>query len=151
MAKKNVKTKDPDGAQGLLPQLVGYEIRRAQARMTADFQRIMGEFEITPGQFGVLTLISENPGISQSALARLVGVERSTMAAVIDRLTGRGLVERRAAVADQRSHALFLSAAGKAFHKKLIPLVEAHEARMTSDLTEAEKAHLLDLLRRITP
>jgi len=79
---------------GILPELIGYHVRRAQLYLFADFARTMADAQITPGQFGVLSLVAANPGLTQSALARAVRIERSTMVAVIDALQGRGLVER---------------------------------------------------------
>ena len=63
---------------------MGYHLRRAQISFFNDFENSMGGVQITPGQFGVITLIAANPGLTQSALARAVGIERSTMIAVID-------------------------------------------------------------------
>ena len=63
---------------------MGYHLRRAQISFFNEFENSMVGFQITPGQFGVITLIALNPGLTQLALARAVGIERSTMVAVID-------------------------------------------------------------------
>ncbi len=133
----------------ILPELVGYHLRRAQSVVFDDFARTMAAQRIAPGQFGVLVLIAANPGLSQSALARAVGVERSTMVEVIDRLQARGLVERRRSAADRRSYALGLSAAGRRLLARLKPMVRRHERRVTKRLDAAEKATLNGLLRRL--
>lgn len=133
----------------ILPELVGYHLRRAQGVVFDDFARTMAARRIAPGQFGVLVLIGANPGLSQSALARAVGVERSTMVGVIDRLQARGLVERRRSAADRRSYALGLSAAGRRLLTRLKPMVRRHERRVTKRLDDAEKATLIGLLRRL--
>lgn len=133
---------------GPLPRLIGYHLRRAQAAVFAHFTENIGG-RATPGQYGVLTLIGANPGLSQSALARAVGVERSTMVAVIDGLEGRGLVERRPSPVDRRSYALILSPAGEALLGELKVLVEAHDRKATEHLDAAGKALLVDLLRRL--
>ena len=132
----------------LLPGLVGYHLRRAQVAVFAHFANSI-EGQATPGQFGVLTLIGANPGLSQSALARAVGVERSTMVAVIDVLEGRGLVERRPSPVDRRSHAMMLTAAGRSLLSRLKAMVEAHDRGATAELGEDEKATLITLLRRL--
>jgi DNA-binding MarR family transcriptional regulator len=133
----------------LLPGLIGYHLRRAQVTVFNDFVRTMAEEKITPGQFGVLTLIRANPGLTQSALARAVGIERSTMVAVIDALEGRTLVERQAAPADRRSYALILTADGERLLERLNPLVLGHEERIARDLNAAERRTLIALLDRI--
>ncbi|MBT4674092.1 MAG: winged helix-turn-helix transcriptional regulator [Rhodospirillaceae bacterium] len=133
----------------ILPGLLGYQLRRAQLRMFNDFAGAMADVSITPGQFGVLVLIEANPGSSQSALARAIGIERSTMVAVIDTLEGRGLVERRASKVDRRSNALVLSEAGAAMMEKLRPIVAGHEDRIAGNLSSAERRQLIDLLTRL--
>jgi DNA-binding MarR family transcriptional regulator len=133
----------------LLPGLVGYHLRRAQAAVFDDFLRTMAAFDVTPGQFGVLTLIGANPGLSQSALARAVGIERSTMVAVIDRLQARSLVQRRPSTADRRSYALTLSAAGWRLLARLKPIVRDHDTRIARNLNDDERATLIRLLRRL--
>lgn len=133
-----------------LPSLVGYHLRRAQIAVFNDFVKTMSGLQITPGQFGVLTLIGANPGLTQSALARAVGIERSTMVAVIDNLESRGLVERRPSPVDRRSYSIVLSDAGVELLAQLKPMVAAHEDRMIADLNEDEKDLLVKLLSRIS-
>ena len=88
--------------------------------------------------------------MTQSALARAVGIERSTMVAVIDALESRGLVERRASPADRRSYALVPSSDGIALLRQLKPLVLEHENRVAADLSREERGLLMQLLSRLT-
>ena len=135
---------------GRLPWLAGYQLRRAQARFFADFRRRMADVPMTPAQYGLLTLIGENPGLSQSALARALGLKRSTMVAAINTFERRGLVERRrGGGGDQRAHALVLTAAGKRLMRELEPRIGEHEAHMLAALSEDEKKQLLYLLEKI--
>ena len=68
------------GERGLdfdeLPTYVGYQVRRTQAKIFAEFEARLGDFDFTPGSFGVLTLIRANPGITQVALAAAFGVDK---------------------------------------------------------------------------
>ncbi len=134
---------------GRLPWLAGYQLRRAQARFFADFRRRMADVPMTPAQYGMLTLIAENPGLSQSALARALGLERSTMVAAIDTLQQRGLVERRPGTRDQRTNALELTDRGTRLMADLAPRIAEHEAHMLAGLSADEKMQLLRLLEKI--
>lgn len=136
---------------GILPELIGYHLRRAQVHMFADFARTMADERMTPGQFGVVSLIGANPGLSQSALARAVGIERSTMVAVIDTLQARGLVQRRPSPLDRRSYSLVLTDEGAALLDRLTPLVRAHERNVARKLSASEKAKLIELLTKLIP
>jgi len=134
---------------GELDGLVGYHVRRAQATIFEDFARHVAELEITPGQFGLLTLIRANPGVSQQDLALAIGLDKSTVNPVIDRLERRGLVTREPADHDRRVKALALSEAGAALHAQVGARVRQHEAGIGDALTQDERTTLLRLLKRI--
>lgn len=136
--------------QGLLPGLVGFNLRRAHNAVSQAFQAAMARFDITPGQFGVLYLILQNTGLSQSELGNALGIDRSTMVAVIDRLEKRGLVVRAPSPSDRRSYALRLSDSGEALVNDMLPCVQQHDATLASGLTEDEQRTLVSLLQRVS-
>jgi DNA-binding MarR family transcriptional regulator len=79
---------------------------------------------MTRAQWVVLSWLELKPGISQVELADLVEVEPITVARLIDRLEGCGLVERRADPKDRRVRRLVLT-------DKALPLLEEiHEYRV---------------------
>jgi DNA-binding MarR family transcriptional regulator len=134
---------------GMLKTLLGYHLRRAQVAVFQHFALAMGEADITPGQFGVLSVIAGNPGLSQTQLGNALGIDRSTVVAVIDRLEGRGLVMRAPAPRDRRSHALRLSEAGTRLLRRLEEMVRAHEREISRDLSAEDQTQLLRLLDRV--
>ena len=71
---------------GMLPGLVGYQLRMAQIAIFRDFADALGEFDVTPGLFGVLVIIESNPDLKQSDVARATHLDRSTVVSVIDNL-----------------------------------------------------------------
>jgi DNA-binding MarR family transcriptional regulator len=154
MSRSNPSTEDRmDPATrlqyGALDRLAGYQLRRAHTRFFANFTERLADHAITPGQLGLLLMIEGNPGISQTALARAVGIERSTLGEFIDKFQERSLVERRGSIVDRRSHALHLTATGTAFVKGVMPAVEAHEEAVMSALSPADRATLVRLLALI--
>lgn len=134
---------------GLLPGLIGYQLRLAQRAIFADFAATVGADGISPGLFGILVVIGENPGLTQQALADAAHLDRSSVVTVIDKLEDRGLVERRAA--DRRSNGLFLAAKGSALLRNLKRKVAQHERRVVQNLSVRERAQLVALLQRILP
>jgi|TARA_B100000315_G_scaffold256954_1_gene304307 DNA-binding MarR family transcriptional regulator len=135
--------------RGVLAELVGYHLRRTQLVVFQKFAEQVGSTQVTPGQFGVLALIQANPGLNQSELGDAMGIDRSTVVAVIDRLETRGIVERQPSPHDRRSNALRLSAAGEALFAEVRELVKAHDRDIASDLSAGERAQLMALLSRI--
>ena len=134
---------------GVLPGLIGYQLRLAQRAIFADFADTVGEGAISPGLFGVLVVIGENPGLTQQALANAAHLDRSSVVTVIDKLEDRGLVERRAA--DRRSNGLFLADKGATLLRGLKREVVRHERRVVQNLSTRERAQLVALLQRILP
>ena len=136
---------------GLLTGLIGYQVRRAQVAVFQHFAGAFAALELTPGQLGALVLIQANPGLSQSALGAALGVDRSTVVPLIDRLEARSLVVRAASPKDRRSHALQISPAGAKLLAQAETAVREHEAAIARRLTPAERGTLLELLARIGP
>jgi DNA-binding MarR family transcriptional regulator len=136
---------------GLLPGLVGYQLRMAQIALFRDFAQGPGGEEVTPGLFGVLVIIEANPDLKQSELARATHLDRSTVVTVIDNLERRGLVERRVALHDRRSNAIRLTADGAALLRKLKRQVSQHEKRLLQNFSAAERETFLVLLKKVFP
>jgi DNA-binding MarR family transcriptional regulator len=141
--------RDAEISLGLLASLLGYNLRRAQLAVFQNFAESVGASELTPGQFGVLVVIDANPGLSQTQLGNALGIDRSTVVAVIDRLEARGLVARQPAPNDRRSHALHLSDGGKTTLRRLTERVRTHEREIARHLSADEQAHLIELLGRV--
>ena len=136
---------------GVLPELVGFQLRMAQIAMFKDFSESLGDLDVTPGLFGVLVIIEANPDLKQSELARATHLDRSTVVSVIDNLERRNIVERRAAPNDRRSNALRLTSEGGALLRKIKHKVGEHEKRLVATLSAAERQTLVKLLKKVFP
>jgi DNA-binding MarR family transcriptional regulator len=134
---------------GVLPGLIGYQLRLAQRAIFADFAQTMNGAGISPGLFGILVIVDANAGLTQQSLADAAHLDRSTVVTVLDKLEQRGLVERRAA--DRRSNGLFLTPQGARLLRSLRRKVARHEKRVVENLSEREREHLVSLLQRILP
>jgi DNA-binding MarR family transcriptional regulator len=136
---------------GLLPSLLGYQLRLAQRAVFSDFADSLGEHDVSPGLFGMLVVIEANPGLKQMQLAKAAHLDRSSLVPALDKLEARGLVMRRAAEHDRRVNGLWLTAQGTSLLKKLKQRVARHEERLAQRLTRSERAQLGQLLARIFP
>jgi DNA-binding MarR family transcriptional regulator len=134
---------------GELPTYVGYQVRRAQARIFSEFEATLKDFDFTPGSFGVLTLIRANPGITQVALAAAFGVDKSTMSPVIFRLEKRGFVRREVLASDRRCHALYFQPAEEAQFLAARDKIRAFEESVAARLSKPEQRELARLLAKL--
>src|ERR1700719_3936530 len=77
---------------GALADFIGFHLRLAQEASFQAFARRVRDLDLRPGRFAVLALIGENPGISQTALGRASGRDKSSLTPALDDLAGRGLI-----------------------------------------------------------
>ena len=151
MGRPPAKTPAAKLDRGLLPSLLGYELRRTQSAVFSDFAATFSTAgaALTPGEFGLLVLVERNAGLSQMTLARALGIDRSTLVPILDRLQSRGLLVRRRSPTDGRTHALALTRAGDKALVRFTGLVRAHEKRIASRLSTAETLRLIGLLEKV--
>lgn len=142
-------TQDTDIAFGTLGDLLGYHLRRAHVATFQNFAKVLDDWNISPGQVGVLALVKSNPGINQTRVGNALGIDRSTLVAVIDRLEERKLIARTPSPTDRRSHALVMTDEGERYLGKLLPQVHEHERQIAADLSADERATLISLLSRV--
>lgn len=148
--RKQSTDASPELDHGILPTLLGYQLRLAQITVFNDFAASARDFDVSPGRFGMLVLVEVNPGVTQTRLAEAVGLDRSTLVAVLDQLEERGLLERRRGV-DRRTNGLWLTRRGKSLVARMKERIRAHEDRLAARLSETERSALLALLRRVGP
>ena len=136
------ETKDPElqldqmPAPGRLPlwSRVGYLVRRLHQIHNAIFVEECKQFGITPVQYGLLTALHYYPGSDQVNLGREVGIDRTNVADVLDRLSDRGLVRRERSQRDRRSMIAFLTPAGEEVHEQARACMMKAQERLLAPL-----------------
>jgi DNA-binding MarR family transcriptional regulator len=108
-------TGDKTVGLGPLANYAGYYLRLAQDASFHAFASGAGEGDIRPGYFTLLTLVRENPGITQTAISQASGRDKSTLTPALRYLEDAGYIERRRIDRDRRAYELHLTPAG-AFH-----------------------------------
>lgn len=134
---------------GVLEELLGYSLRRAQVAMFLAFHAATRGQEITPPRFTALVVIGANPGINQSVLGRVLGIARSGAMALANWFEARGWVERRRSPGDGRAWGLHLTRRGEALVARVRRVVLAEDRRRSSVLTPRERRDLLRLLDKL--
>ncbi|MGV8928748.1 MAG: MarR family winged helix-turn-helix transcriptional regulator [Brevundimonas sp.] len=103
----------------------------------------------TQRQFAVLEAVSHQSGLTQTDLVRATGIDRSTLADLVARMTTRGLLDRETSVVDARAKAVSLSAAGQAALEAARPKVEAADKRILALLPKGKRDGFLSLLSEL--
>src|SRR5262245_57875043 len=115
---------------GPLEGWIGFNLRMAQDASFQAFSRLSQEIGVRPGRFATLTLIGQNPGISQTALSRANSRDKSTLTPLIADLVRRGLVRRTRDRRDRRTYRLTLTSAGHRLLAALTQCAEEHERNL---------------------
>jgi DNA-binding MarR family transcriptional regulator len=134
---------------GALERWVGFNLRMAQAATFAAFSRLSKEIGVRPGRFATLMLIGRNPGISQTALSRANGRDKSTLTPVLEDLVRRGLVRRKRMNNDRRAYRLTLTPAGRKLLDQLTACARRHERNLDRVIGPGDRARFVAILRRI--
>jgi DNA-binding MarR family transcriptional regulator len=135
---------------GPLANWIGFHLRMAQTASFQAFAREAAEVELTqPGRFATLTLIGHNPGISQTALSRANGRDKSTLTPLLNDLVKRGLITREKTQEDRRTYRLTLTADGEVLLRRLTDCARRHEANIERVIGRSDRARFLRTLRRI--
>lgn len=145
-ASKNADD-SPSLAEG--SHLLGYHVRRAHLVIWREFNERVGHGGLRPGQFGLLSAIDNNPGISQIDASRLLDFDKATIVALTLRLEKEGYVTRQQAKEDRRRHELYITPAGKKTLKTLRADLEKLESGFRDKFTANEYTQLISLLERI--
>ncbi len=151
MADEAQRKAGPRGtlARDVLPELLGYHLRRAHGTVVANFAEATTGLDITPGQFGMIALIRANPRLSQVDLAAAIGLDKSTVAPAVDKLVRRKLIARKPSDADRRFNTLTLTPVGETLYQDALVRIRQHEDAISAALTADERQTLIDLLEKV--
>ncbi|MEX2126692.1 MAG: MarR family transcriptional regulator [Xanthobacteraceae bacterium] len=133
----------------VLDTMVGHLTRVVQVRLFQLYYERLRRLRVSPGAFAVLTAIRSNPGVQHGALADALGVHGPNMTKLVDRLVREGWVERRSAANDRRTKGHYLTTTGRAKAEAVLTAGLAHDKRVSSSLSAAERKMLLRLLAKL--
>ena len=103
----------------------------------------------TQRQFAVMEAVSVKEGLTQTDLVKATGIDRSTLADLVSRMTAKGLLTRERSTLDARAKAVRLSAEGQALLDAARPKVEAADRRIMGLLPKGKRDGFLDLLSEL--
>jgi MarR family transcriptional regulator, organic hydroperoxide resistance regulator len=97
----------------------------------------------------VLVALIREPGRAQLTLGAALGLDKTTLTAVLDRLERQGLIIRRPDPADRRVRIPEITEAGRRVQAEIAPSVQAAEAELVGMLSGPERNMLRAALGRL--
>ncbi len=132
-----------------LRQFVGYTMKRAFLDIRDDLIVTLAPLGLRVMTFSALSIVVENPDLSQSQLAQSLRIERSGVVVLVDELEMANLILRNPVQGDRRSYALRATLKGRRLWKQAERKVQAHEKALLAELSDEEQKILNALLCRI--
>jgi DNA-binding MarR family transcriptional regulator len=141
---------DQQRALAELEQIMGFHISLAELAIKAHFQKNFAHLGLTQKQIAVLWLVDSCPGIIQVDIARMLRVQRATIAGVVTILTARGLLRRAGPGTEDARHVpLELTQDGRAALTDSKVAIERHENWVKQRLTAADQRAIATLMGKI--
>jgi DNA-binding MarR family transcriptional regulator len=150
-----VPAQSPDDNQpggGPLPALtdrLGYLLKHAQLRLAELTASALAPLRISGRECAVLIAIDDQAPQSQQEVARRMGVDRTTMVALIDDLENKGLVERRQDPDDRRKNVVALTDTGRTTLRQATAATRKAERRFLGALSDEDGAMLRKALQAV--
>jgi DNA-binding MarR family transcriptional regulator len=121
---------------------LGYLFKRAHLQFGALVTAALSPLGIDNREWAVLICLDDRHPRSQAEIATLVGVDRTTMVALIDSLQKKNLVDRRPHPDDRRKNIIAITPTGHDLRKRAARTVDAVERRFLSVLDDDESPRL---------
>jgi MarR family transcriptional regulator, lower aerobic nicotinate degradation pathway regulator len=127
-----------------------YLLGRAAVHVQALGEHDLQPLGISPREYSVLAVLAEHSPLSQTQVAEILGLDRTTILKLGASLEQLGLVARDRDVHDKRAYAVALTPAGDELRARALELLLDCERRFLAPLSRRERAQLHDLLTRVT-
>ncbi|MFJ8084142.1 MarR family winged helix-turn-helix transcriptional regulator [Streptomyces sp. NPDC096205] len=127
---------------------LGSHLKRAEQALNATKNAVLKPAGLTVAQYAALLYLSENPGISAAALARLCGVTPPTMNTVLKNLQDRALIERTPHAWHRNVLETRLTDEGRTVMRDADERAVRVERALAAEFTEEEREALVGLLGR---
>lgn len=127
-------------------------ISRLEKKLAVELARVFATHGLEGWEYDVLATLRRAGSPFELTVGELLDsmmLASGTISHRIDRLEGRGLVERRADASDKRVVRVRLTRAGRALVDRAVVDHAANETRLLSGLSAREREQLAGLLRRL--
>ena len=127
----------------------GYLVRRLHQIHVAMFLENVANGEMTPIQYGLLSILATRPNIDQFTIGEELGLDRANVAGILQRLESRKLITRVVDPENRRRKICLATAKGLALVKRYDQQMQECQKRLLSPLNAAERESFMTLLSRL--
>ncbi|AWS41713.1 MarR family winged helix-turn-helix transcriptional regulator [Streptosporangium sp. 'caverna'] len=140
-------TDDPPSE--VLTSRLGYLLKHAYLRLTEASTLALAPFGIDGRELAVLAVLATQYPLSQLEAAGRLGIDRTTMVALIDTLEAKGLVERHRSAQDRRKNTVQLTSTGQDCLRQAEQARKEMEHRFLAPLSPSDADQLVHALQTL--
>lgn len=127
----------------------GFLVRRLHQVHLAIFLKECAAEQVTPIQWGVLTIVATTSDVGHVEIADELGLDRSNVSNVVARLTRRGLLLQSGSKKDRRKKSIRITPAGRRLVSSFEPKAQRAQRKLLKMLSADERRTFMTLLRRL--
>lgn len=127
--------------------VLGYLVKHVQLLLEQRTDAALAPFGVNARDLGVLRVIAAGRSSSQQDVAGVLGVDRTSMVALLDALEARGLVSRAPSESDRRRNVVVLTASGRGLFQSAEAAAVDAESAFVAALGSTGAARLRRSLR----
>jgi DNA-binding MarR family transcriptional regulator len=129
--------------------VLGYLLKHAHRALEQQTEAALVGLGLTVRDLGVLRVIAGGEAASQQEAAAVLGIDPTSMVALLDALEHRGIVARRPSERDRRRNIVELTGHGRDLFRQAEDRYAEAENTFTSSLGDAGAAGLRQALRSV--
>lgn len=129
-------------ANPLLSARLGYLLKHAQLRLNELTTAALAPFDLNGRELAVLVVLAGHEPASQQQAAERLGVDRTTMVALVDTLQAKGFVARQPSAGDRRKNVVALTEHGRDTLTRAVQASDEAERRFLAPLDHSASKQL---------
>jgi MarR family transcriptional regulator for hemolysin len=123
-------------------------LSHASYSLTTEMTAALAGLDVSPrAQHVLATAVSGE--YTQTELARIVGVDKTTLVVTLDELEAKGLAERRVSSRDRRAHVIGVTPAGEQVVRQADAIIRRVHADVLNSLDASEREVFLQALGKL--
>ncbi|MDP6375066.1 MAG: MarR family transcriptional regulator [Pseudomonadales bacterium] len=132
-----------------LDQSVGFLCHDIARLMAAEYNHMVAPLGLTRTQWRVIVYLHRQDGLSQVALARMLGTGKVAVGTLVSRLERDGWVQRRVDPGDRRTKRVFLTGKSRKMDGDMIRTGKQLTGLSLGGLSHTEQRELIRLLQAV--
>ncbi len=134
---------------GPLDKSPSHLLHRALQKALDIYAETAGPTAVTQRQFAVLAAVAAREGLTQADLVRATGIDRSTLAELVARMLGKGLLDRERSNEDGRANTVSLTEKGRTALAEAEPRAHAADQAILKLIPSGKRGGFLAALRSL--